>query len=141
MAVVAGFQHESWTSRRAFLLATIGAAVGLGNLWRFPFIAGQNGGAGFVLLYLGFVFFLGLPVMIGEMILGRRGHQSAVGTMNLLVRHLRQEAGQRRARHAQRRTRLLRRPRLDPRGLPRLPVRTLHVEVRAVPGAGRMAAA
>ena len=80
------FQHESWTSRRAFLLATIGAAVGLGNLWRFPFIAGQNGGAGFVLLYLGFVFFLGLPVMIGEMILGRRGQQSAVGTMNTLVR-------------------------------------------------------
>jgi NSS family neurotransmitter:Na+ symporter len=58
----------------------------LGNLWRFPFIAGQNGGAGFVLLYLGFVFFLGLPVMIGEMILGRRGQQSAVGTMNTLVR-------------------------------------------------------
>jgi NSS family neurotransmitter:Na+ symporter len=55
-------------------------------LWRFPFIAGQNGGAGFVLLYLGFVFFLGLPVMIGEMILGRRGQQSAVGTMNTLVR-------------------------------------------------------
>jgi NSS family neurotransmitter:Na+ symporter len=80
------FQHEAWTSRRAFLLATIGAAVGLGNLWRFPFIAGQNGGAGFVLLYLGFVFFLGLPVMIGEMILGRRGQQSAVGTMNTLVR-------------------------------------------------------
>lgn len=79
------FEHETWTSRRAFLLATIGAAVGLGNLWRFPFIAGQNGGAGFVLLYLGFVFLLGLPIMIGEMILGRRGQQSAVGTMSRLV--------------------------------------------------------
>ena len=82
----ANFQHESWTSRPAFLLATIGAAVGLGNLWRFPFIAGQNGGAGFVLLYLGFVFLLGLPVMVGEMLIGRRGQQSAVGTMNGLVR-------------------------------------------------------
>jgi NSS family neurotransmitter:Na+ symporter len=81
----ADFQHESWTSRRAFLLAAIGAAVGLGNLWRFPFIAGQNGGAGFVLLYLGFVFLLGLPVMVGEMLIGRRGKQSAVGTMNRLV--------------------------------------------------------
>lgn len=86
MAVAAaGFQHESWTSRPAFLLATIGAAVGLGNLWRFPFIAGQNGGGGFVLLYLGFVFLLGVPVMIGEMIIGRRGHQSAIGTMKVLV--------------------------------------------------------
>lgn len=80
------FHHESWTSRRAFLLATIGAAVGLGNLWRFPFIAGENGGGGFVLLYLGFVFLLGLPIMIGEMILGRRGRQSAVGTMSRIVK-------------------------------------------------------
>ena len=79
------FQHETWTSRPAFLLATIGAAVGLGNLWRFPYVAGQNGGAGFVLLYLGFVFLLGLPVMIAEMAMGRRGRQSAIGTMNLLV--------------------------------------------------------
>lgn len=87
MAVAgANFQHESWTSSRAFLLATIGAAVGLGNLWRFPYIAGQNGGAGFVLLYLGFVFLLGLPVMIAEMAMGRRGGQSAVGTMHRLVR-------------------------------------------------------
>ncbi len=80
-----GYRHESWTSRRAFLLATIGAAVGLGNLWRFPYIAGENGGAGFVLLYIGFVFLLGLPVMVAEMIMGHRGHQSAVGTMRKLV--------------------------------------------------------
>lgn len=66
-------------------MATIGAAVGLGNLWRFPYIAGQNGGAGFVLLYLGFVFLLGLPVMMAEMAMGRRGKQSAVGTMQQLV--------------------------------------------------------
>lgn len=79
------FQHESWSSPQAFLLATIGAAVGLGNLWRFPYVAGQNGGAGFVLIYVGFVFLLGLPVMVAEMAIGRRGHQSAVGTMNRLV--------------------------------------------------------
>jgi len=79
------FQHEAWTLRRAFLLAAIGAAVGLGNLWRFPYIAGENGGAGFVLLYLGFVFLLGLPVMIAEMALGRRGHQSPIGSMRKLV--------------------------------------------------------
>ena len=54
-----------WSSRSAFLMASIGGAVGLGNLWRFPYIAGENGGGGFVLIYLGFVFLLGLPIMAG----------------------------------------------------------------------------
>ena len=75
-----------WSSRSAFLLATIGGAVGLGNLWRFPYIAGDNGGGGFVLIYLGFVFLLGLPVMAGEMLLGRRGHRSAVNSIAVLVK-------------------------------------------------------
>ena len=67
-------------------MATIGGAVGLGNLWRFPFIAGENGGGGFVLVYLAFVLFLGLPVLAGEMLLGRRGHRSAVNSIVELVR-------------------------------------------------------
>lgn len=66
-------------------MAAMGAAVGLGNLWRFPYIAGMNGGGGFVLIYIGFVFLLGLPIMIGEMLIGRRGRQSAIATMKLLV--------------------------------------------------------
>jgi len=80
------FSHEAWSSRAAFLMASVGAAVGLGNIWRFPYIAGENGGGGFVLLYIGFVFLLGLPIMIGEMMIGHRGQQSAVGSMNLLVK-------------------------------------------------------
>lgn len=80
------FAHAKWTSQSAFLLATIGGAVGLGNLWRFPYIAGENGGGGFVLIYLGLVLLLGLPLVAGEMLLGRRGHQSAVATMAALVR-------------------------------------------------------
>lgn len=76
-----------WSSRPAFLLASIGGAVGLGNLWRFPYIAGDNGGGGFVLIYLGFVFLLGLPIMAGEMLLGRRGHGSAVKSIARLVRN------------------------------------------------------
>lgn len=80
------FEHATWTSRTAFLLATIGGAVGLGNLWRFPYLAGENGGAGFVLLYIGFVLLLGLPLVAGEMLLGRRGHGSATATMATLVR-------------------------------------------------------
>jgi NSS family neurotransmitter:Na+ symporter len=75
-----------WSSKSAFLLATIGGAVGLGNLWRFPYVAGDNGGGGFVLIYLGFVFLLGLPLMAGEMLLGRRGHRSAVNSIADLVR-------------------------------------------------------
>jgi NSS family neurotransmitter:Na+ symporter len=75
-----------WSSRSAFLLAAIGGAVGLGNLWRFPYVAGDNGGGGFVLIYLGFVFLLGLPLMAGEMLLGRRGHRSAVNSIADLVK-------------------------------------------------------
>lgn len=80
------FKHATWSSKSAFLFATVGGAVGLGNVWRFPYIAGENGGGGFVLLYLGFVLLLGLPLVAGEMLLGRRGHQSAVATMATLVR-------------------------------------------------------
>ena len=76
----------SWSSRSAFLMASIGGAVGLGNLWRFPYIAGENGGGGFVLIYLGFVFLLGVPIMAGELLLGRRGHRSPVNSMIHLVR-------------------------------------------------------
>ena len=75
----------TWSSRSAFLLATVGGAIGLGNLWRFPYIAGENGGGGFVLVYLGFVFALGLPIIAGEMLLGRRGRGSAVHSIASLI--------------------------------------------------------
>jgi NSS family neurotransmitter:Na+ symporter len=75
------------------MLATIGAAVGLGNLWRFPYIAGQNGGAAFVLIYVGFVLLLGVPVMMAELAMGRRGQGSPVASMRKLV----SEAGTSRA--------------------------------------------
>jgi len=67
-------------------MASIGGAVGLGNLWRFPYVAGENGGGGFVLIYLAFVFLLGLPIMAGELLLGRRGHRSPVNSIAHLVR-------------------------------------------------------
>ena len=83
------FKHEKWSSENTFLLATIGAAVGLGNLWRFPFMAGQNGGGAFVLIYIGFVVFLCVPIMLAELAMGRRGQGSAIATM----RNLSSEAG------------------------------------------------
>ncbi|MEE8496654.1 MAG: sodium-dependent transporter [Xanthomonadales bacterium] len=78
--------HETWSSRSAFVLAAVGAAVGLGNIWRFPYIAGQNGGGAFVLIYVGFVLLLGIPIITAELAMGRRGQQSAVVTMSKLAR-------------------------------------------------------
>lgn len=79
------FEHETWSSESTFLMAAIGGAVGLGNLWRFPFIAGQNGGGAFVLIYLGFVILLCLPLVLTELAMGRRGGGSALATMEKLM--------------------------------------------------------
>ena len=62
-----------WSSRRAFLMASVGCAVGLGNIWLFPYQAGANGGGAFVLIYLAAIFGLALPVLLAEIMLGRRG--------------------------------------------------------------------
>ena len=85
-SVDADFKHEKWSSSTVFMLATIGAAVGLGNLWRFPFVAGQNGGAAFLIIYVGFVLFLGVPVMMAELAMGRRGGGSPIASMRKLAR-------------------------------------------------------
>ena len=78
--------HRRWSSRGAFLLATAGAAVGLGNVWRFPFLAGENGGAAFVLIYLAFAFLIGVPVIMAELALGRMGHRSPLGSVKTIIR-------------------------------------------------------
>lgn len=83
-----GTQHEKWSSRGGFIFAAVGAAIGLGNIWRFPYIAGQNGGGAFVLLYIALVIFLCLPIIASELALGRMGKQSPLGTMTLLVRRM-----------------------------------------------------
>lgn len=73
-----------WSSRLAFVLAVTGSAVGLGNIWKFPYIAGENGGGAFVLMYLVFVFAIGLPTMMSEVLIGRRGRRNPVTTMKIL---------------------------------------------------------
>jgi NSS family neurotransmitter:Na+ symporter len=78
--------HGQWSSRLAFVLAVSGSAVGLGNIWKFPYVAGQNGGGAFVLVYLLCVFAIGLPIMMAEILLGRRGRRNPVTTMGLLGR-------------------------------------------------------
>jgi len=76
--------HGHWSSRMAFVLAVTGSAVGLGNIWKFPYVAGQNGGGAFVLVYLFCVFLIGMPVMMSEILIGRRGRRNPVATMALL---------------------------------------------------------
>jgi NSS family neurotransmitter:Na+ symporter len=70
----------------AFILAVTGSAVGLGNIWKFPYVAGQNGGGAFVLVYLVCVIVIGMPVMMSEILIGRRGRRNPVATMELLGR-------------------------------------------------------
>ena len=70
--------REEWNSRLGFIFATVGAAAGLGNIWRFPYVAGENGGAAFLVVYFFCVLFLGLPVIIAEIAIGRRGRGDAV---------------------------------------------------------------
>jgi len=71
--------RENWKSHIGFILAASGSAIGLGNIWRFPYTAGENGGGVFVLLYIGCVALVGLPVMLCEFVLGRKTEKNPVG--------------------------------------------------------------
>lgn len=77
--------HGSWASRGTFILAATGASVGLGNIWKFPYIAGENGGGAFVLVYLVCIALVGIPIMMAEVLLGRRGRQSPTATFRELA--------------------------------------------------------
>lgn len=77
-------QREKFSSRLGFLLISAGCAIGLGNVWRFPFITGKYGGAAFVLLYLVFLVLLGLPIMVMEFAVGRASNKSAALSFDTL---------------------------------------------------------
>ena len=72
---------EQWSSRIGFLLAAVGFSVGLGNIWRFPYVTGENGGGAFLLIYLACVIIIGLPLLTSELALGRQGRGSAAGSI------------------------------------------------------------
>ncbi len=78
-------QHGEWSSRFAFILAATGSAVGLGNIWKFPYITGENGGGAFVIVYLLCVLLIGIPIMMAETMLGRRSRQNPINTMITLA--------------------------------------------------------
>lgn len=72
---------QSWSSQSAFILAAVGSAVGLGNIWKFPYIVGENGGGAFVLVYLACILVIGLPILLSELALGRAGQANPVQAM------------------------------------------------------------
>lgn len=73
-----------WSSTFGFILAAAGSAIGLGNIWRFPYVTGQNGGAAFLLIYLICVFFIGFPYLLGELALGRATQKNPIGAFRLI---------------------------------------------------------
>ena len=84
--------HGQWSSRWTFILAATGSAVGLGNIWKFPYIAGENGGGAFVLVYLLCIALIGIPVMMAEIMIGRRGRQNPVNSLNSLAKEEKQNS-------------------------------------------------
>jgi len=78
-------KKRTWTSGMTFILAAVGAAVGLGNIWKFPYIAGMSGGGAFVLVYLACVIFVAIPVLISELLIGRCGNRSPPEAMRAVA--------------------------------------------------------
>ncbi len=79
-----GQSRENFSSSFGILAAAVGSAIGLGNIWRFPYIAGANGGGAFLIIYLGIVAIIGLPIMITEFVIGREGDSDAIGSFKKL---------------------------------------------------------
>ena len=86
MALQNNSSQSRWSSRWLFVLAAAGSAVGLGNIWKFPYIAGENGGGAFVLIYLVCIALVGIPIMISEVLMGREGRSSPIHTMRILAK-------------------------------------------------------
>lgn len=84
MAAEAQPARGQWSSRLTFVLAATGSAVGLGNIWKFPYMAGEQGGALFVLIYLICVLCIGIPLLMAEVLMGRRGGHNLVASMRAL---------------------------------------------------------
>ena len=78
-------QRAQWSGRIGFVLAAAGSAVGLGNLWKFPYITYENNGGAFVLVYLAAIALVGAPIMVAEILLGRRSQKSPVGAFRVLA--------------------------------------------------------
>ncbi len=85
MTVLPDNTRDSFGSKFGVIAATAGSAIGLGNIWRFPYVAGENGGAAFIIIYLGFILAIGIPVMLSEFIIGRSAQKNVFGSFRLLA--------------------------------------------------------
>ncbi len=85
MATVPTTDRGQWSGKLGFILAAAGSAIGLGNIWRFPYSAGEGGGGVFVVIYLLFVLLIGIPVILAELSLGRKTERNPVGAFKALV--------------------------------------------------------
>ena len=74
-----------WKGNSTFILAAAGSAVGLGNIWKFPYMVGSNGGSAFVIVYLICILAIGLPVMASEVLVGKFGRQSPINSLKKLT--------------------------------------------------------
>ena len=81
MALQQKGMHGAWVSRWTFIMAATGSAVGLGNMWKFPYVAGSNGGGAFMLMYLICILLIGVPVMMAEVMIGRHGRKSPINSV------------------------------------------------------------
>ena len=80
-------EREHFGSKLGVIMASAGSAIGLGNIWKFPYEVGKNGGAAFIFIYLGCIIFIGLSVVIAEFVIGRRSDSNAVGAFKKLAPH------------------------------------------------------
>ena len=78
-------QRDQWSSKIGFIMASAGAAIGIGAIWKFPYVAGQFGGGAFLLLFIIFTLFIGLPMLISEFIIGRATNKEAVTAYDTLA--------------------------------------------------------
>jgi NSS family neurotransmitter:Na+ symporter len=77
--------RETWATRVGFILAAVGSAVGLGNLWRFPWMTTENGGSAFLVVYLAIVLLVGVPGLLAEFVTGRRTNRNPYGAFRALT--------------------------------------------------------
>lgn len=85
MAINQNTPRDSFSSRLGVIAAAAGSAIGLGNIWRFPYVAGENGGGAFLLIYIGFIILIGVPVMLSEFVIGRSTQRNPVGAFKKLA--------------------------------------------------------
>ena len=76
--------HGQWSSKILFIFAATGSAVGLGNIWKFPWMTAENGGGAFVIIYILSVILLALPIMAAEILIGKRGKQNPINSLRTL---------------------------------------------------------